>query len=266
MDGALSWMASVACPVAGARPYRVLPHPTENRFFGAQNNGGGIIEGPYDPVLGTLSLGPPAPGLSLATLASKPDGQYLYSSDGPTIGIWSTAPGLSSSGSYTMPDVVTELEMHPSGAYLFAATGGTSNRVFSLAIDSAGNLSGIGTPVVLGPSARCGGMALSQDGNFLVLAVDDGSATGWVQVVGVSPTGTLSPVGSWEAWTSDSARKPQDVAVAPDGTLLVASAGVTTTEPGSLRPFTLDGAGVLTPTGQIQLTGSNPVRVIVVVK
>ncbi len=263
--GVLSNAGVSAVPVAKKYPWGVAAHPTLNRLDGTMSDSvvGGILAGTFDPTGGTLDMGPPVSGLQLGFVAVHPAGSHLYAAYPTMVGIWDldASGNLVPNDTHVMPAEMGGMKIHPNGKYLFATVGSTG-RVYSRAIDSAGRLSAINDQVV-GTDVNPLGMAVSQDGNYLFVAVGgNADVEGWVQILSISGTGQLTTVGS--AVSALVGPHPMDVTVAPDGTVLVISA-TSANVAGQLRPFTFT-SGVLTPTGQVVNTGNMPMRVVTATK
>lgn len=262
LDGALT-SASYAATGMLAYPSGLASHPTltQPRVYGLLQGFGQLLQGRYDPSTGALAMGAgSSAGADLGRVAVRPDGTALYVADGASVVAYDLDANGDASNprSVTLPGTINRLEMHPNGSLLFATIQAMDALKVMLVAPNGDLTLGTGSGSALGSTADAKGMAVSADGQYLFVAVPGGS---YVGVVRFTADGSVLDLVTSHPLTGVS---PRDVAVAPDGTVFVVSAG--SAGPGDMRTytFTTSPSPSLLPTGRSVGTGNEPTAVVVV--
>ena len=260
----------IFCPPISGPGVLALNSTGSFLYYGSSTLGGGVFEGigalAVNSSTGALSFvaGSPFPGDDAPFfVTSHPSGRFLYTenidatgANGFTLQSISGFAIDAASGAITGPvagspfapqvnSTISGLSVHPSGSFLYSATGFGMNGIMGWKIDVAGGLTTLpNSPFQPGTSAFGTG-AFDPAGKFLYLS---GGGLGGMLGFSVDSSGNLAPLPGSPFAPGLSLLDP---VVDPTGQFLFVSQTINKT----LLVFRLDGAtGALTPVGNpIQL-------------
>ncbi|MFN8606139.1 MAG: beta-propeller fold lactonase family protein [Vulcanimicrobiota bacterium] len=188
----------------------------------------------------TQLVSTPAVGTQPSMVRVHPSRNAFYVSNIGTSNI--SGVGINSDGStfvlpgspYAGPAGARNVHVHPSGKFLYVA-GNTQMQSFQVNTD--GSLTSLGTANM--PTTPRNEGAFTPDGQFLHIPVFNGVMTFAINTTtGLATAGTFTPIAT--------AAPVNDVAISPDGVLLIANCQVAGANNDIIAPFTVGANGTLT--------------------